>query len=118
MQRLILASQSPRRRDLLANMGFEFEVVVSDVEETVTKTDPEEIVIELSKLKAHDVYKKVKSEDGTLILAADTLVFLENERLGKPADDNDAFRMLRELSGREHKVITGVTLIYYNSGKA
>ena len=118
MQRLILASQSPRRKDLLTNMGFDFDIVVSDVEEKVTKTDPNEIVVELSKLKAHDVYDKVKPADGTLILAADTLVFLKNERLGKPADDKDAFRMLRELSGREHHVITGVTLIYQTNGKA
>ena len=118
MQRLILASQSPRRKDLLTNMGFDFDIVVSDVEEKVTKTDPDEIVVELSKLKAHDVYDKVKPADGTLILAADTLVFLKNERLGKPADDKDAFRMLRELSGREHHVITGVTLIYQTNGKA
>ncbi len=118
MQRLILVSQAPRRTDLLTNMGSDFDIVVSDVEEKVTKTNPNEIVVELSKLKAHDVYDKVKPADGTLILAADTLVFLKNERLGKPADDKDAFRMLRELSGREHHVITGVNLIYQTNGKA
>lgn len=112
MKRVILASASPRRKELLANMGIDFEIVVSDVEEKVTKVRPEEIVVELSKLKATDVAAKVDVTPGTLVIAADTLVFLGDERLGKPKDFEDAVRMLKELSGRAHNVITGVTLIY------
>ena len=117
MNRVILASASPRRKELLTNMGIDFEIIVSDVEEKVTKVKPNEIVIELSKLKAEDVAGKAGVEPGTLIIAADTLVFLGDERLGKPKDTEDAVEMLKELSGRSHEVITGVTLIY-NKGNS
>ena len=117
MNRVILASASPRRKELLTNMGMDFEIIVSDVEEKVTKVKPSEIVVELSKLKAEDVAGKVEVSPGTLIIAADTLVFLGDERLGKPKDEEDAVKMLKELSGRVHEVITGVTLIY-NKGNS
>ena len=112
MNRVILASASPRRKELLANMGLDFEIIVSDVEEKVTKVKPSDIVVELSKLKAEDVAGKVDLTAGTIIIAADTLVFLEDKRLGKPQNEEDAVLMLKELSGRDHDVITGVTLIY------
>lgn len=112
---IILASGSPRRKELLTNMGFEYDIVVSDCEEVTNETEPEKIVKDLSKLKALDVESKISSGyEDYLLIAADTLVFLENKRLGKPADEEDAKRMIAELSGKTHLVITGVTIISKN----
>ena len=111
--RIILASASPRRKELLSNMGLNYEIIVSDCEEVTEKTKPCDIVSELSKMKALNVFEKVEGEifEDTLIIAADTLVFLNDEHLGKPADKEDAKRMIRKLSGCVHTVITGVTVI-------
>ncbi|MCQ2520399.1 MAG: Maf family protein [Lachnospiraceae bacterium] len=112
MYKYILGSASPRRKELLGNMGLDFEIVVSDCDEAVTKTEPHDIVKELSLLKASDVKSKIlPNEEGVIIIAADTLVFLGNERLGKPKDKEDAKAMLRRLSGNSHSVITGVTIM-------
>lgn len=114
--RIILASGSPRRKELLSNMGFEYDIVVSDCEEQTTETEPCNIVRDLSAMKALDVENKISGEsDDYLLIAADTLVFLENERLGKPKDEEDAKRMIGKLSGRPHRVITGVTVIRKNN---
>ncbi|MCM1091324.1 MAG: Maf family protein [Muribaculum sp.] len=124
--RIILASASPRRRELLAQIGMEFEVMVSNVEERVTATLPAEVVQELSVQKAEavlamlragedNVGKDVAGDDGTdapaLVIGADTIVACDDEILGKPADEADAKRMLRLLSGRSHEVYTGVTML-------
>ena len=111
--RIILASASPRRKELLSNMGLDYEIIVSDCEEVTEKTKPCDIVRELSKMKALNVFEKAEGEifEDTLIIAADTLVFLNDEHLGKPADTEDAKRMIRKLSGCVHTVITGVTVI-------
>lgn len=120
---VILASGSPRRKELLSQAGINFEIVTSDADETPTKTVPEEIVMELSKRKGEDVYGKVIKEgklnpsEENVIIAADTLVFFGQERMGKPKDKEDAVRMLKELSGNTHDVITGVTLIYTNNNQ-
>ena len=120
---IILASGSPRRKELLTQAGIDFEVLTSDADETPTKTVPAEIVMELSKRKGEDVFAKLESQGRidaageNLIISADTLVFFKDERLGKPKDKADAVRMLRELSGEVHDVITGVTLIYVNHGE-
>ncbi|SCX20018.1 septum formation protein [Lachnospiraceae bacterium YSD2013] len=120
---VILASGSPRRRELLTQAGIAFEVITSDADETPTKTVPAEIVMELSKRKGEDVYERLEREGRidkageTLIISADTLVFFKDERLGKPKDKADAFRMIKELSGDVHDVITGVTLAYVNQGQ-
>lgn len=120
---VILASGSPRRKELLTQAGIAFEVITSDADETPTKTVPAEIVMELSKRKGEDVYERLEREGRidktgeTLIISADTLVFFKNERLGKPKDRADAFRMIKELSGDVHDVITGVTLTYVNQGQ-
>jgi len=118
---IILASGSPRRKELLANLGYDFKIVTSDADETPTKTVPTEVVEELSRKKGEAVYEKLKAEGGfidqeNLIISADTLVFLGNERIGKPKDKDDAFRILKELSGNVHDVITGVTLTYVYNG--
>ena len=104
--RLILASGSPRRRELLAKMGYEFEVLVTDVDEHVAGPAREVVGI-LSRRKADAAAARLT--DG-IVIASDTLVSLDGEVLGKPADEADAHRMLRELSGNTHEVFTGVTL--------
>lgn len=114
--RIILASASPRRRELLAQIGMEFEVMVSNVEERVTATLPDEVVQELSEQKAEAVLAMLQAKEGetdapTLVIGADTIVACDNKILGKPKDEEDAKRMLRLLSGRTHEVYTGVTML-------
>ena len=104
---LILASQSPRRRELLGLIGLPFTVCVADVDETLGQLPPAEAVALLSRKKAAAV---PRSETETVI-GADTVVVLDGKILGKPADKDDAFRMLRFLSGRRHQVMTGVTVL-------
>ena len=110
MDEIILASGSPRRRELLTLIGVPFKVIKSDAPEIITKTDPGEIVMELSMQKALDVYNKI-TEGSPIVLGADTIVCLDGKVLGKPADREDAKRMIRALQGRTHSVFTGVTLL-------
>lgn len=105
--RLILASASPRRRELLSLTGLPFTVDAPDVDETCS-LPPREAVVELSRRKA---IAAAALHPGCAVLAADTLVAVDDEALGKPHDEADAFRMLRALSGRWHQVYTGVTVI-------
>ena len=140
MKKIILASASPRRRELLAQIGLEFTVMPSDVEENPASTLPQDMVIELSKEKARDVWGKLGEGDiddtkhdvsvtiedrqkiwnteclgdrsTCLVISADTVVAIEGEILGKPKDAEDAVRMLSLLSGKEHQVYTGVTMIW------
>lgn len=125
MKKIILASQSPRRRELLAQIGLSYQVIPSTVEETVTEKNPERVVQELSRQKALDVAQKIRSgsiqlgearDEGAeiLVIGADTIVAYQDTILGKPVDEADAVRMLSMLQGSVHSVYTGVTLI---SGK-
>lgn len=110
-EKVILASGSPRRREILKKMGVGFKIEVSDVDETVEGT-PEEMVCLLSERKAQAVADKVIARGETgLVVGADTLVALDGCALGKPADDEEARSMLRSLSGRTHEVYTGVCVI-------
>ena len=106
--KLVLASGSPRRRDLLRQIGLtEFIIRVPDVEETLPDgLSPAETVEAISRRKA----QAVDAAPDELILTADTMVFLDGLRLGKPRDESDALRMLTALQGRRHTVCTGVTL--------
>ena len=108
---LILASASPRRRELLTQAGFTFEVAPADVPE-VRKPgeDPIRFVTRLAREKAEAVLSREDIPPNALILGADTIVLLDEEVLGKPQDAADAAHMLRLLSGRTHQVITGVCL--------
>ena len=110
MPHIVLASKSPRRHELLRRMGIEdFSVVTPEVEETYPEgLSPREIVAHISRLKSDAAAKLVGAED--ILITADTMVFLENDRLGKPRDEADALRMLKELAGRRHTVCTGVTV--------
>ena len=113
---IILASASPRRRELMQQISLDFEVRVSDVEEKVTSTVPEVVVQELSRQKAEAVAEMLLSQkaEATLVLGADTIVACDGAILGKPKDAADAARMLTLLSGRAHEVYTGVTFVSAN----
>ena len=107
---MILASQSPRRRELLSEAGFELEILPADIDETRRDGEsPVELVERLASEKAEAARTALDHApaDG-LLVAADTIVWMGSEALGKPADNTDAARMLRELSGRTHHVSTGV----------
>ena len=106
---IILASKSPRRQQLLHSIGIDFEVKTKEVEEVFPAgMSSEEVPVYLAKLKAVAFKNDLKEND--LLITADTVVCLSNEILGKPADYNEAFAMIRMLSGKEHEVITGVCL--------
>ena len=105
---LILASQSPRRRELLGLTGLEFIVRAADIDETMDPGKaPFEEVARVSRRKA----LAVRREPGDVVIAADTIVVCEGKVLGKPRDEEDAFRMLSLLSGRTHEVMTGMTVL-------
>jgi len=116
-KRIILASGSPRRQQLLEQAGIPHEVLVSGADETVTGT-PREQVEELALRKANAVLPLVDNSQGeTIIIAADTLVFINGEVLGKPQNHNEAFEMLKKLQGNAHQVYTGVALLCVSSGE-
>jgi septum formation protein len=105
--RLVLASRSPRRAELLRAAGFEFSVRVAKVDETPQEGEPaREYVLRLAAEKA----RAVTADDDEIVLAADTTVVLGSEIMGKPRDEADAARMLRALAGERHEVITGICL--------
>ncbi len=106
--RIVLASASPRRKELLKQLGLEFEICVSDVEEKVTETIPSKVVEELSFQKAEAVFRQLQGD--VLVIGADTVVALEGEILGKPKNPQHAAEMLKDLQAREHQVYTGVTI--------
>ncbi len=108
---IILASQSPRRRELLGLFRIPFTVRVADIDETMDpRALPQDEVARVSALKANAI--KRGPED--LVIAADTIVVCDEQILGKPKDEADAFRMLKLLSGRAHQVMTGMTVLYGN----
>lgn len=109
--RIILASGSPRRKELLGMICDKFEIIVSDCEEIVNSRIPEEVTKELSRQKAEAVAESEKDTANAIIIGADTVVSIAGEILGKPEDRGDARRMLELLAGKEHQVTTGITLI-------
>lgn len=113
---LVLASNSPRRRQLLALGNWEFNVIVSDVDESqLTGEAPKEYVLRLARAKALAVAEKAGSD--SIIIGSDTAVIDGSEILGKPKDEADAERMLKQLRGRTHQVYTGVAIIRVHDGK-
>ena len=110
---LVLASGSPRRRQLLDQLHVEFIIDVEPVDEVIPPgADPAEVVASLARLKGASVARRRKD---SLVLSADTIVVLENEILGKPTDETDASRMLASLAGRTHSVFTGIALHHHNT---
>ncbi|MDE6995367.1 MAG: Maf family protein [Lachnospiraceae bacterium] len=112
--KIYLASASPRRKELLKQVGISFKTMPSMVEEKITKTEPHAVVEELSYQKAVDVCRKLSAEgrEDFVVIGADTVVSCWGEILGKPADGEDAARMLAKLQGGSHQVYTGVTLAW------
>jgi len=105
---LILASRSPRRQELMKAAGFEFEVKATSIEENVpSDLEPHEVAVHLAQKKALALSQFWESH---LVLAADTIVVLDGQIMGKPTGTEDGIRMLTELSGQEHQVITGIAL--------
>lgn len=116
MSGYILASQSPRRKQLLAWADIEFDIIVSAAaEDFPSDMDVQEVPVHIAQKKAIAVQQKIKNElpihQGKWIIAADTIVVLENEIIGKPIDRADAISILQKLSGKTHRVITGVYII-------
>ncbi len=109
MKKIILASASPRRKDLMSQAGFEFEVCVSTQEEKMGDWSPRETVKQLAMQKAWDVGKQF--DEDCIIIGADTVVACKECILGKPKDEEDAVRMLQMLQGQTHQVYTGVTIL-------
>jgi len=114
MRPCILASASPRRKEILKNLGVDFEVFVTDTDETCALTDPKLLAEELSARKGRAARKMLLSKgtdlSGKVLIASDTTVSVDGMILGKPADEEDARRMLRLLQGRSHAVVSGIYL--------
>lgn len=112
--RIILASKSPRRKEILENLGLDFHIMSADADETSDITDPGRLVMTLAERKGQAVVALLDEEQkkDSLVIACDTLVYAEGEFLGKPCDREDARRMLRLLSGRSHSVISGIYVFY------
>ncbi|MED4225064.1 Maf family protein [Neobacillus cucumis] len=109
MQNLILASSSPRRKELLENLRLSFSISSSEVDESFDpKLTPEEVVMELAERKAQVVFQK---NPDAFVIGSDTVVVADNQILGKPADEAEAISMLKRLSGRQHEVFTGVAIL-------
>lgn len=118
MVRFVLASASPRRRELLEQVGMSFEVSPAHGEEIITREIPADIVEELSHAKACEVADRYAGENDTVvIIGADTIVALGDEIMGKPKDAEDAAAMLTKLQGGAHQVYTGVTLVLMEKGE-
>ena len=109
MKQLILASQSPRRKELLEKCGIAFTCIPADIDESINEeNDLEEEIKKLSRRKAEAVLKDLP---GSIVIGSDTIVVLDNKILGKPKDEEDAKEMIRSLSGHTHHVITGLAII-------
>lgn len=108
--KFILASKSPRRREILADLGLKFEIITADTDENCELSDPRAYVEELAMRKGRAVADILKDDD-TIIIASDTVVACGGEILGKPHDKSDAKRMLDMLSDSKHDVISGIALI-------
>lgn len=112
MKKIILASASPRRKELLEQMGLKFEIIPSKSEEVITKTVPSEVVKELATQKASEIADKVSQS--CIVIGSDTIVVLDNKIMGKPKDEQDAFDMLKSLQNNTHTVYTGICVIDKN----
>ena len=108
---LILASTSPRRRELIQLLNLPYTCVSADCDETIAPCTPEDTVCQLSKRKAAAALAVCPLQEGDVLIGADTVVAIEGKILGKPKDDQDAYEMIAGMSGKTHSVFTGVTLI-------
>lgn len=132
MYKLILASQSPRRRELLKMLGQKFEIKISNCEEKITSNEPEQVTMELAKQKAMAVANETNEEvspiyntasdkkeiQPVIVIGADTIVAAGREILGKPGDIDEARSMINKISGTSHQVYTGVAIVLVKDGEA
>ncbi len=109
MKPIILASASPRRRDILAQVGAKFTVMASEMDENISAASPAELVMALSAGKAGEIAEKTEGE--AIILGADTVVVHKDKILGKPKSEDDAFNMIKSFAGDTHQVYTGATVL-------
>lgn len=116
IMKIILASKSPRRREILENLGLKFEIIVADADECCDIREPEALVEALAERKGRAVLAGLEDASDCLVIACDTLVYAEGEFLGKPKNKDDARRMMKLLSGRDHKVVSGIYL--YHGGRS
>ncbi len=108
---LILASNSPRRKEILTKMGYSFTVIPSLFDEGKVKEEGKTTAETLAYFKAEEVFSRLENKEEVVVLGADTIVFFDGKILGKPKDREDAFNMIRALSGKVHEVITGYAVI-------
>lgn len=115
---IVLASNSPRRREILNQLNINFEVVPSSFEETLINMEPIALVEHFAYMKALDVFESLKSDlpEDTYIIGSDTIVYC-GDIMGKPKSDEDAYKMLKALSNKEHQVISGLSVIQGSTGK-
>ena len=111
---LILASNSPRRKEILTNAGFTFKVISSDFEEQVFCSDPYKTATTFAFNKANSVFNSLENKADVAVLGSDTVVYFDGKILGKPNDEIDAINMLKSLSNNKHTVITGFAIITEN----
>lgn len=127
MRNIILASQSPRRRELMEQAGYTFEIIPSYADEVIADKEPEIVVQKLSMLKACDVYERYAEKiaqckdvncnnalENILVIGADTIVSIGGRILGKPASTDEAVEMIKSLQGNTHEVYTGVSFVWYD----
>ena len=127
MSQIILASGSPRRKELLEQIGIEFEICLAKGEEVISSTVPHEVVMELSAQKAQEVanmiytysaeHEETSTPQDIMVIGADTVVAYDGKILGKPSDEDDAKRMISMLAGNTHSVYTGVSVIFIDKNK-
>lgn len=117
MKRFILASASPRRKEILKNAGYKFEILKSDKEIYSSDISPKDLAVKNALIKARDVFERIEDKSA-LVLGADTVVELDGEIFGKPENAEDAIRTLKKLSGKTHLVITGYALVTGSSSES
>lgn len=110
MKEFVLASASPRRKELLTQIGIKFRTCVSKKDEEILRNHPEDIVKDISYTKARDVFERGNRD--AIVIGADTIVVFEEKVLGKPKDEEEAYRMIKMLQGNTHQVYTGVSVIW------
>lgn len=114
MKEFVLASASPRRKELLAQIGIKFRTCTSKKQEEILRNNPEEIVKDLSYTKARDVFERGNRD--AIVIGADTIVVYDDKVLGKPKSEEEAFEMIKMLQGNVHRVYTGMNIIWTDNG--